>query len=92
MLATLNPDHPIWDQYVLKNAGIKAPSTKDRDKNPLKYKDSLVKTYKDVEDRCTAYLKTPNGKNCIAEFDKTFPEYNNINDVKKIDFILWAKR
>lgn len=90
MLATLNPDHTIWDQYVLKNTGIKAPSKKGKDINS--YVNSLVDTYKDIEDWYTAYLKTPNGKNCIMVFDKKFPNYNKINDVKKIDFLLWAKR
>lgn len=86
MLATLNPNCPIWDQYVLKNTGTKAPSVNCKNIN------SFVKTYKDIEDWYTAYLKTPNGKNCIMVFDKKFPNYNKINDVKKIDFLLWAKR
>lgn len=86
MLATLNSDHPIWDQYVLKNTGIKAPSIKSRNIN------SLVATYKKIEYQYTTYLKTPDGKNCITVFDKTFPKYNWINDVKKIDFFLWVKR
>lgn len=86
MLATLNPNYPIWDQYVLKNTGIKAPSGNGKNIN------SLVNTYKEIEDWYKAFIGSNVGKTCIAVFDKTFPNYNNINDVKKIDFILWAKR
>lgn len=86
MLATLNPNYPIWDQYVLKNTGIKAPSGNGKNIN------SLVNTYKEIEDWYKAFIGSNVGKTWIAVFDKTFPNYNNINDVKKIDFILWAKR
>ena len=84
MLATLNPNYPIWDQYVLKNTGTKVPSVKNIN--------SLVATYKEIEVWYKKFIVSPAGKTCIAEFDKNFPDYNNINDVKKIDFILWAKR
>ena len=84
MLATLNPNYPSWDQYVLKNTGIKAPSVKNIN--------SLVATYKDIEVWYKKFIVSPAGKTYIAEFDKNFPNYNKINDVKKIDFLLWAKR
>lgn len=84
MLATLNPNYPIWDQYVLKNTGIEPPSVKNIN--------SLVATYKEIEVWYKKFIVPPAGKTCIAEFDKNFPDYNNINDVKKIDFLLWAKR
>lgn len=84
MLATLNPNYPIWDQYVLKNTGTKVPSVKNIN--------SLVATYKEIELWYKKFIVSPAGKTCIAEFDENFPDYNNINDVKKIDFLLWAKR
>lgn len=86
MLATLNPSYPIWDQYVLKNTGTKVPSGKGKNIN------SFVKTYKEIEDWYKVFIGSNVGKTCIAEFDKKFPNYKKINDVKKIDFILWAKR
>lgn len=84
MLATLNPNYPIWDQYVLKNTGTEVPSVKNIN--------SLVATYKEIELWYKKFIVSPAGKTCIAEFDENFPDYNNINDVKKIDFLLWAKR
>ncbi len=38
------------------------------------------------------FLKTENGRDCIAEFDKTLPGYTWLSDVKKIDFYLWNMR
>ena len=38
------------------------------------------------------FVKTENGKECIAEFNKILPDYAWMSDVKKIDFYLWSKR
>jgi hypothetical protein len=38
------------------------------------------------------FLQTENGKDCIAEFDRTLPGYVWMSDVKKIDFYLWSIR
>ena len=38
------------------------------------------------------FLQTENGRDCIAEFDRTLPEYVWMSDVKKIDFYLWSIR
>ncbi len=86
MLATLNPDMPIWDQYVLKNVGIAPPS-----EGTGKF-DSTVEVYTQLCEWYEGYLKTDNAKACIAHFNKTFPEYKSISDIKKIDFYLWMKR
>lgn len=86
MLATLNPNMPIWDQYVLKNAGVAQPSQgSDRF-------DSTVSVYSQLCEWYQCYLKTENSKECIRHFDKTFPKYKEISDIKKIDFYLWMKR
>ena len=86
MLATLNPDMPIWDQYVLKNAGIAPPS-----EGAGKF-DSTVDVYTQLCKWYESYLKTDNAKACITHFNNTFPEYQSISDIKKIDFYLWMKR
>ncbi len=86
MLATLNPDMPIWDQYVLNNAGIAPPS-----EGTSKF-DSTVGVYTQLCEWYKNFLKTDNAKACITHFNKTFPEYISISDIKKIDFYLWMIR
>ena len=86
MLATLNPNMPIWDQYVLKETGVAQPSQgSDRF-------DSTVSVYSQLCEWYQCYLKTENSKECIRHFDKTFPKYKEISDIKKIDFYLWMNR
>lgn len=86
MLATLNPNMPIWDQYALKNAGVAQPSQgSDRF-------DSTVNVYSQLCEWYKCFLKTENSKECIRHFDRIFPEYKEISDIKKIDFYLWMKR
>ena len=47
--------------------------------------DQMIRWYR-------AFLDTPNGKECIEEFDRILPEYTWMSSVKKIDFYLWSIR
>ena len=89
LLSTINPNMPIWDQYVLLNLGLKA--TPQYMNNKLRLEKS-VDIYKAIcrwyDDRINSQL----GKAEIALFDKTFQKYVWISNVKKIDFLLWSKR
>ena len=48
--------------------------------------------WKTLIDWYDMFMKSPIGKNWIAWFDKNFPNYTSISDVKKIDFIIFATR
>jgi hypothetical protein len=89
LLATVNPQMPIWDTYVLRNTRIAAPKTaqKDRDKQlqeSIDVYNLLIGWYND-------HLKTKDGKFMVERFDKTYRD-NHLTDVKKVDFILWQIR
>lgn len=86
MYATLNPDKPIWDQYVLKNLNLQLIG-----KGEQKLQ-SAIDLYAKIEAWYKDFLKTQNGKECIASFDKALPSYSWISNTKKIDCFLWAKR
>ena len=77
MLATINPDMPIWDRYVVQNLCLNMKGKTKEDQMRSWYTD---------------FLQTENGKDCIAEFDRTLPGYVWMSDVKKIDFYLWSIR
>ncbi len=87
MLATINDNMPIWDQYVLKNLGfvLKGKNSRERLNNTIVLYDEIVKWYQN-------YLHTENCKECIEIFDKLLPSYTKITDTKKIDFLLWVNR
>lgn len=86
MVASINPDMPVWDQFVMKNAGIKVPSysVKNREQRIISAYDQLVKWYAD-------YLQTQEARDIIDLFNIKFPDVG-ITDVKKIDLFLWQNR
>ena len=87
LLATIDPNLPIWDQYVLKNIGLKMSGTAkaDRIKN-------AIELYSEMEKWYDAFLSSDDGKACIEEFDNCFPHYRYFSEIKKADFILWCSR
>jgi hypothetical protein len=86
LVATINPELPIWDSIVLKNLGKKAPAyyRKNRLQETLELYDDIVKWYE-------SYLKTEEANNIIQFFDETYPN-TGLTNVKKIDFVLWQVR
>lgn len=86
MVASINPDMPVWDQFVMKNAGIKVPSysVKNREQRIITAYETLVEWYAD-------YLQTQEAKDIIKVFNLKFPKAE-ITDIKKIDLFLWQNR
>lgn len=86
MLATINPEMPIWDSKVLNCLGLENAWDSQRTvKNAIDIYNQIVEWYKE-------YLKTEEAKHNIKVFDMWFPQYTKkISDVKKIDYILWCK-
>ncbi len=93
ILATIDPSQPIWDQHVIKNVGLdndddlkKANNTKLKIADRIDAADSVYNKIKDW------YAK--NGKKIIDVFNEMFPNppYNQINDTKKIDTVIWGIR
>lgn len=82
LLATVNPDMPIWDKFVLTNIGLRAPHPYEKDRL-----EKTIQVYKKI---CEWY-KSEEAVNAKKEFERYFP-CDNISDVKKADFILWGTR
>ena len=87
MFATIYPNKPIWDKYVLENLGLKPMG-----KNEKERLDNAVEVYTSIENWYNDFLKTDNAKECINAFNKILPSYRWVSDVKKIDFFLWSIR
>ena len=85
MLATINPNMPIWDQYVLEKLGIR---TGYQYTNKNKQLEDAKANYKMIVN----WYKQNLTDERISEFDKAFPNFKDINATKKIDFLLWGIR
>ncbi len=87
MLATIDPEKPIWDQYVLQNLGLEltGKTQEEKLKNAISLYGAIEKWYLD-------YLTTDEARENLEAFDLLLPEYKWISDVKKIDCLLWSKR
>lgn len=86
LLATLNPNMPVWDQYVLSNANIKAPNY---------YSVTIEKcvgTYRQIVEYYTKLLQSADGQEMLELFDEKLPQFDHFTSVKKIDLMLWQKR
>lgn len=86
LAATINPEMPVWDKYVMKNMGIKVPgySVKNRQEKIKDAYGQLVKEYEHL-------LESNEGQMMIKAFDEAY-SYCKVTDIKKIDFILWQIR
>ena len=87
MLATLNPEMPIWDQYVLQSLNLSL-NGKNRDEKIL----NAIKMYEQICGMYSEYLKTEESIESLTIFDTFLPEYSWISPVKKIDCLLWGSR
>ncbi len=87
MLSTINPNMPIWDQYVLKNLlNIKEVKGKNR-------LDKTICVYNQIVEEVNNKLKEKEVKNTIKEIRKIIgKEYKDISDTKILDYILWSIR
>ena len=93
LLATVDPNCPIWDQYVLKNLNLYDEWNQSKKKNNEHRIQDAVRIYEQIKTEYKIFLKSNEGKACIAEFDKILPDYKEkISNIKKIDFMLYLKR
>lgn len=89
LLSTINPNMPIWDQYVLMNLGLKpTPQYMDKELRLI----ASVEIYDSICEWYSNRINSDIGKTELELFNKSFPKYTWISDVKKIDFLLWSKR
>jgi len=88
IVATINPNYPVWDSAVLRNLNLKIPGY-NLDKKIRFTK--IVKTYDNIMGWYSDFLKTKQAQDMIWLFDNNMGD-TNITDIKKIDLILWQTR
>jgi len=87
MLATIIPEKPIWDRYVVQNLNIKLAGLSQEEK--LK---SAIEKYAEMEQWYEDFLTSEDGQNCVTEFERFLPDYKWISNIKKVDALLWSAR
>lgn len=86
LVATLHPERPVLDQYVVKSLGLRRPypGAKDRMRKELHVYSAINDLYaRMVQSHDMALVRT-----AFAERFPTTP----LSDVKMLDFILWQAR
>lgn len=86
MLATLSPEKPIWDKYVLENLNFKVPNSTDRNRI-----EKVISLYNQIDIWYKNYLLLDESEENIMAFDNMYPN-TGFTNTKKIDFILWQSR
>ena len=83
LLATLNPDKPIWDMFVLENLGVKKiqSSAKNRERK-------IIEAYQQIEQWYIDFFGSEEASLILQIFDEMFPNVK-ITDTKKVDLFLW---
>jgi hypothetical protein len=88
LLATINPELPIWDSVVMDNLKLKKPGyNKTIDERLV----ASIEIYNKMILWYDEQLKSKVGKQMLKDFNDRIPEAN-ITDLKKIDLILWQTR
>lgn len=87
-VATLRPDLPVLDRYVLQNLGLQQP----RQHLPQASRVSQWKSiYANVDVRYRGYLKTERGRSLVKQFQTHYPD-TGITETKMLDLVLWQTR
>jgi len=84
LLATINPDMPVWDSLVLEQLSSTASLYSKKGRLP-----KTIFLYKEIVSWYANFLETQNADDIICIFDELYPD-SNLTSVKKIDFVLWG--
>ena len=86
LLATIDPDSPVWDSVVLEKLSIVPPRSYQKDVMYV-----TVKTFMTLLEWYGNYFKTQNAIDVLNLFNSIYPQYSqSITAVKKVDFALWS--
>jgi len=90
LVATIRPEMPIYDKHVRENLSLKVPAQH----RPARARvQGLLKMYATLKGNVATLIGDPTFTTKLRPaFDKKFPAYAHISDVKKLDFLLWKYR
>ena len=86
LVATINPDLPVIDRFVLNNTGLKLPYY-----SSLERKRKIIRVYDDLIANFVDFLESSTGDFLIKRFKEMYP-LHNITSTKIVDLVLWQTR
>lgn len=86
LVATLAPEMPVIDRFVLENLGLRLPYPSQRNRE-----EKIVSLYAEVRRRYQKILRSVEGQLICTKVDARYPS-NGISDLKKVDLVLWQHR
>ncbi len=86
LVATINPNLPVWDSVVLNNLGLKSPAYGGTNRRR-----KIIDIYSKITDWYGSFLVSEKGKMALDLFDMHFPD-RPLTSLKKVDLILWQIR
>jgi hypothetical protein len=87
LAATLDPNEPVWDKYVLRNTHQKAPYY-----TALNKLERAKSVFDNIRKWYTKQLQSAEGRMMIEVFNNMVKEHERITNIKKVDFVLWKTR
>ena len=86
LVASLNPALPVVDRFVLDNFGLSLPYQYAANRER-----TIVDLYTELQVRYARLLASEKGRLIVSRFTAAHP-YAAINDLKKVDLVLWQHR
>ena len=86
LVATLQPDKPIIDDFVLTNAELKLPYQYEKDREI-----KIVDVYESLRLILTQFMQSAEGAYLISQFKQRYPDAG-ITEMKMVDLVLWQTR
>ncbi len=83
LVATIDPDRPVWDRFALMQSGLRAPAYLDPDK--LRKAEEV---YRQLREWYADYLQSDGGRRILELFDETAPDFADLGPQKKLEFVL----
>ena len=93
LIATVDPNEPIWDQYVLRNLGLEPEWEEARSRSAEDSIELAGEIYEKIKAWHAAFQRSETGQACLARFDAALrSDQDHLTAVKKTDYILWCRR
>ena len=89
LVATIRPETPVYDSVVLRNLGIKG----SRSYAPAAVRfDDALRAYEEIQEFHEHALSSKVFPKLKSQFDRSFSQFAEFTDAKKLDFLLWQWR
>lgn len=89
LIATINPEMPVYDKWVKENLGFKEPYSGMASE---KRKKRFIKIYSELQEKTLEITRLSDFGKLRMSFDQAFPQYECFTDIKKLDLFLWQAR